>query len=1423
MSSTRELRKAPPRRFENYILTRSTAASISLSSVPDSLFTPCSPGAIEVFGQDPGVGFTDDGLSTPINIGFDFEIDNITYKQFVACTNGWMALVDPTLGTFDSTDVLDANIWVNSGIKHNFTTNAVLLAPWFDDLRNVAEDPIQANSTYGATKISRIRQGLEATPNVVNSVQFGVKFFFDPRSSRGRRLIVRWNSLSDFSSPNTVIRFEVIIYENGTIEYRYSPRQNINISLSANSPEDATIGIFMPNGTDRFRDFSYGLGYRDTERQQYHFGGAVITSSYVDVSDFFTSSYTSNLKPFIHWPGLDSAGGMFTFMPPKNKRRVLPRAESARAASRLTLPTVARTGDSRRGNDPIIFDDRRSTPFTDVLSGTGGLVNYPTTLQRFFGDSEPNIVGRQDLFAGDFELTASVIKAVVDQFIIDDLPRSIEPFSEYKLFENDPMAAADPFFASGSSIDALGDGLQQSLRAKTQIRFSLPVNFSTVLFGTSSTIHYYNKRLGTWNVPANSSYTITSLASTNDSGKPKGDIISDLTVDSVAGRVNEDHRGFGPIGNRVSSGSHNRTATGDQSDASINGQYSALNVTLALSKAYAKSVTNNEEYKATPDEVFALPINQPFLIERAIIELPFAAGDGWFSDRTTCLATMESQNVSGFDFGGPGLTVSLFNQTINGSLSRRDLIMTGTLTHASDNVAELVCSAFPPLSSTFQIRPRGFLAFGAVPGAVVAPVSTSSGLTFTGSVAVRCEAQVSNGVVARLELTMTSSNIQNNKSGVIDVFNTSQITLENQVTNHYSQSCNIAYIDNLGRGSTGFDPSGRSIFGKEFGAPVAVNKQGKVLNPFYLAATNGGAASPTFVGIPPQFAESITVGNTFRFEAALPLLSCKPSPYLVIPGDTLVLSISKTRPVSLGSHAPSPTTSGSIQHDVQLITGSINIVLYGSMIREGREFHDTLNQPLASDAIHEIVIGNEPILDQFESDYRDSYSSGSYDDFIDGNMITKVNKPNGQIAFVTGSVIGSATAASILSRGSRGRIFGKNDARNAPVPGTSDFDFTDSQAFRSQPYYEKAGTPRVHQLTDNTERFWDSLMPALNQCFLADGAGIFLLRRDPNDFSNTNYIGDPRRVDQRLGFLWFDYQAPSWFPTWGSLLDGVWTWSFPFEPRYSTIPRQQFIERSFLANYSVDFAAGFGTAAPVQSIDPVPLQGFFFGPVGTEIPSVPPKQSTNAAGPFSNNAAFDFNWVCDSRLNSTTPQGFILTGSAGASDAIKALFGFGDMNNRVYTTLGTFGTTHFADFRRREPDPSYNFGSKWSMSPIIRGWKYGVYSGLPAFSKAYFRAKRYGQFRDMLEQRPFTKFYLTPGNDPRAQGPTPAAVTVKFVDAGGKLTNPQNTLSQNLSFEATSSMPYFDGETRNRPPINTNTLNSNIIALNANQFGQVTL
>jgi len=96
---------------------------------------------------------------------------------------------------------------------------------------------------------------------------------------------------------------------------------------------------------------------------------------------------------------------------------------------------------------------------------------------------------------------------------------------------------------------------------------------------------------------------------------------------------------------------------------------------------------------------------------------------------------------------------------------------------------------------------------------------------------------------------------------------------------------------------------------------------------------------------------------------------------------------------------------------------------------------------------------------------------------------------------------------------------------------------------------------------------------------------------------------------------------------------------------------------------------------------------------------------------------------------------------------------------------------------------------------------------------ANFRYDRFGQFRDMLEQRIDTKgiettlvsknfsipdFVKTFGTSPLA-----SPVIVSFVSQSSTINaDPQSTRSGNLSFECTSSLPYYDGEpAKNRTDI----------------------
>jgi len=103
--------------------------------------------------------------------------------------------------------------------------------------------------------------------------------------------------------------------------------------------------------------------------------------------------------------------------------------------------------------------------------------------------------------------------------------------------------------------------------------------------------------------------------------------------------------------------------------------------------------------------------------------------------------------------------------------------------------------------------------------------------------------------------------------------------------------------------------------------------------------------------------------------------------------------------------------------------------------------------------------------------------------------------------------------------------------------------------------------------------------------------------------------------------------------------------------------------------------------------------------------------------------------------------------------------------------------------------PTYNLISPSSINgPIIRGYKYGLAGLFGSFLDARFRRDRFGQFRDMLEQR---RFPATLKRDGSVDYP----ISITFVSQdGGTRTSPEKTHSQNLSQYATSSLPYYDGQ-----------------------------
>jgi hypothetical protein len=76
----------------------------------------------------------------------------------------------------------------------------------------------------------------------------------------------------------------------------------------------------------------------------------------------------------------------------------------------------------------------------------------------------------------------------------------------------------------------------------------------------------------------------------------------------------------------------------------------------------------------------------------------------------------------------------------------------------------------------------------------------------------------------------------------------------------------------------------------------------------------------------------------------------------------------------------------------------------------------------------------------------------------------------------------------------------------------------------------------------------------------------------------------------------------------------------------------------------------------------------------------------------------------------------------------------------------------------------------------IQGWKYGLYNGVPTNFSCVFRQNHYGQPRDMLEGRPYTKTY----NNPAVGGPLDEAGGISFISGSSLSGESDNWLTASI-------------------------------------------
>jgi len=176
------------------------------------------------------------------------------------------------------------------------------------------------------------------------------------------------------------------------------------------------------------------------------------------------------------------------------------------------------------------------------------------------------------------------------------------------------------------------------------------------------------------------------------------------------------------------------------------------------------------------------------------------------------------------------------------------------------------------------------------------------------------------------------------------------------------------------------------------------------------------------------------------------------------------------------------------------------------------------------------------------------------------------------------------------------------------------------------------------------------------------------------------------------------------------IADNVWPCQYPFMQRYSGIPRI----------INTENLVGVSTYE-----DNMPSDTLYFSPA-TEITSSTKYILCYSDG--SNDSLFKISGyynpkfyptVAQSLAHPTTTTTASLAGTD-RNDLLKGFFGFG-------------ASFCVADITGSLTEYKYSYGA------VIQGWKYGIYNGIPTSPKAIYRIGKFGQLRDMLEPRIYTK------------------------------------------------------------------------------------
>lgn len=1245
--------------YENYLLDRDElSVRAGLLPVPRSMMTTIIGGFV-----------TGSSLSASVLIGLGIEFsgeNGIKYTRAAVSHGGAVVLIDPaaptTVTATSAFDAVCSNLSNNTSIRSTFLSSSLLLCPWWDpSQRTVASDVYQLTRSFSATTFRLLKYGAIRPEDVVPpgrlDVDGGVTYTSVFNSDRGKCSVIRWCTQESQSESSRVMRYEAALYENGLIEFRYLTPAQTQPSGALPQTGSAIVGAFFPSGTLRFRDMSPIV----TDRTAYELGGFTYTSSYADRG----APYCVSNSGHAGWPGAIRSA-TYSFRPGQALRQVLPRKVVKHTSNQAFSP---------------LYSDRRSIP------ATVGMLDAPvaSSYLDFDGDG----ADRSDLFRIQAHCIRSRSLSDIGFFARPTVP--IAPFCDNII--DDPQLT----LASASSVNVNDPNSTTRLGSRHSLDYSIRITRQSKFIPGASSGMIFDASTGCFVLV----------------GVDRARLPSD-----EAQRAAEDGNGFNAVGHFMASGAYQISS---QSQSTLSpGLYSSNGASQAdmLSAYYSESITLSDSYLTfnglTKYEPFRPALRRPFVVEAVEIELPVKANNAWFQDMTTVKVNTPSASFSGWNLGGPGLTVAVLVDRGSALRKFRDVLATGSITHISDatTIGATVTSLLPTKA---LVAPLGFRTCGGTPAGVI---NATSG-PFTGSVKLFMPAASAVGSFMALTGSTTTTTFLQTLP-VNDSLS--------QLTQSFGWLNAIpVHLTPFGRSHDGASISARSVLMRESAVDTAVK------NSFVLT----GSAITTL-------SSSLTGYSTVTYVGCANNVASTPSPYVLLPGDGLRIQVARSRAAITGSLAVNMIADmdAETKSIFGFVEGDIKLRLIGRYLVSGKlsEIHDAEST--------EEIIGAEPVIDQLDFFGRQELFGTIYDGYVTGSYVNR-------------------SAGSVTLGAERGRVFSIANASASQQFDTSLY----SVALTKSSWL--AGFNGISYATCESERYYDSMLPPIDQITRLNSGAVFY---QPSGF----YI-----VNKPTAVIFYDIPTQHTASI-APYADNAWSRAYPFEPRYASLQRRTDVTKYF----NCDLKLVNGALGDIQSLTNDGVADNLI------IIRMQYKNERSTAGVPVDPSLYYF-YALDA-IGNNPPK--VITAPVTNTfqtrpDLIKTLYGIGAVNNIVITgSSAPMGSTCAPDYAGFSYDPpsskQYGFGAK----PIIRGWKYGLASGLRFTSRAVWRRDRFGQLRDMLEQRVNTKFA---SDIDGSVGEAPVRVT--FIDPlSGRIRSPELTQSSNLSYEATSSLPYFDGVARNR-------------------------